>query len=69
MEINGMQLSAAIGQHIFSSSIEIRPMKGQNREELFHFLCSTCIVPKAVFINSIGSTTGQNNYQFLIQVV
>jgi hypothetical protein len=66
MQIWDMQISAALGQYICASSINIWLWKGQNRDELFHFLCSTCVVPKMV---SIEHFYGPNERQYLIQVI
>jgi hypothetical protein len=67
-EMINMQISAALGQHICAPSIEINIKEGQNWDELFHFLCSTSVVPRMATIID-WSNIGPNDCQFLIQVV
>jgi hypothetical protein len=66
MDIWDIQIIAAFGQHICASSIEINSTEEQNRDELFQFLCSTCVVPKMVYIKH--SDLIPNDCDYIIQV-
>jgi hypothetical protein len=69
MEIWKMRISADLGQHICASSIDIQFPIEPNYGELFHFLCSTTVVPKRVSIEDCSHTISPNDRKFLIKVV
>jgi hypothetical protein len=69
MQITKMQISAALGQHFYVSSIIIYLKVGQNRDELTQFLYSTCVTLKRASIEDERYTTGPISDQVCLNIL
>jgi hypothetical protein len=65
----GLPITADLGPLICASTIYSFFEEGQNKDELFQFICSTCVAPKMVIIRDNRYIPDYGDFQFLIEVV